>query len=282
MPEIIKDIALVSVIVPCYNCGKYLAETLDSVLAQTYSNWECIIIDDGSTDDSRQVAERYVQKDARYKYMYQENGGVANARNNAIKVSAGKYILPLDGDDKISSEYVADAVSELKKDIIIKLAYSKAETFGERSGFWDIPLYSFKGLLIENLIFCSAVFRKEDFLKTNGYDENMLEGFEDWEFWISFLNETDKIVKLSKVHFYYRLKEVTRNPKTTDKEKQKRIRNYIFRKHSDLYQKYFSLPDLIFEYYENKVMLESINKSTSFKVGKRIMAPFIFIKKLFR
>lgn len=282
MPEIKTNSALVSVIVPCYNNGKYLLETLNSVLSQTYSNWECIVIDDGSTDDSRKVAENFVRKDKRFQYIYQENHGVSNARNNGIKKAAGKYILPLDGDDKISPEYITDAAKELEADKNIKLVYSKAKTFGERSGFWKIPSYSFKGLLIENLIFCSAIFRKEDFLKTNGYDEEMHEGFEDWEFWISFLTETDKVLQLPKVHFYYRIKEITRNPKTTDEEKQKRIRYYIFQKHPDLYQKYFSLPNLIFEYYQTKIMLESIKNSTSFRAGKRIMAPFIFIKKLFR
>ena len=110
----------------------------------------------------------------------------------------------------------------------------------------------------------------------------MREGFEDWEFWIAFLTETDKVIQLPKVNFYYRLRGISRNPKTTEAEKQKRIRNYIFQKHSDLYQKYFSLPNLLFEYYQTKIMLESVENSTSFRVGKTVMAPLIFIKKLFQ
>ncbi|MGP8214410.1 MAG: glycosyltransferase family 2 protein [Bacteroidia bacterium] len=273
---------LVSVIVPCFNNGEYLAETLDSILGQTYSDWECIIIDDGSTDDSHNVAEKYVQKDTRFKYIYQENKGVSNARNNAIRNSTGKYILPLDGDDKISPGYLKEAIEILESDKSIKLVYCKAETFGNRTGYWDIPPYSYKYLLIENLIFCSAIFRKEDLHGKIWYDEGMSEGFEDWDFWVSFLNETDKVIQIPKVNFYYRVKEITRNPKTTDDEKQKRIRNYIFQKHSALYQKYFSLPDVIFDYYKARGELNSIRNSTSYRLGKMILMPFWSMMKLFK
>lgn len=273
---------VVSIIVPCYNNGKYLAETLDSVRSQTYLNWECLIIDDGLKDDTRNVAEQFVKRDKRYKYIYQENKGVSNARNSAIKQSAGKYILPLDGDDKISPEYIADAINVFGSDKMIKLVYCKAETFGTRNGYWCIPPYSYKGLLIENLIFCSALFKREDFLKTKGYDETMSEGFEDWEFWISFLAESDKVVQLPKVCFYYRLKGISRNPKTDDKEKQMRIRNYVFQKHKDIFQKYFPLPDIIFDYYVSSSELRSIRDSNSYRIGKAILQPLWLFKRLFK
>ena len=277
-----SDTPLVSVIVPCYNSGKYLPETLDSVLLQTYANWECLIIDDGSTDNTKQICESYVKKDKRFKYNYQENKGVSNARNNGIRNCSGKYILPLDGDDKISSGYISDGIQLLESDNKIKLVYSKAKTFGMRSGVWEIPPYSFRGLLIENLIFCSAIIRKEDFLSTTGYDEKMSEGFEDWEFWITFLNEHDEVVQLPKVCFYYRLREISRNPKSSDDEKQKRIRNYIYKKHEAIYQKYFSLSDVLFDYYKAAAALESISNSTSYSIGKAILKPLWFFKKIFK
>jgi glycosyltransferase involved in cell wall biosynthesis len=273
--------ALVSVIVPCYNQGKYLADALESILLQTYTEWECIVIDDGSTDNSKLVTENYVQKDKRFKYIYQENKGVAKARNNAIKISTGKYILPLDADDKISHDYIKDCVEVMESDKSVKLVYCKAETFGQRSAPWNLPEYSFKQLLIENLIFCSAIYRRDDLHEMN-YDEQMSEGFEDWEFWISFLSETDKIVRLPKVHFYYRLKEQTRNPKTSDSEKQARIRNYIFLKHRELYQKYFPLPDIIFDYYKASTTLHSIQNSSSYRIGKVLLKPYWYLKRLFK
>lgn len=95
----------ISIIVPCYNQGRYLDEAMTSLLAQTFKNWECIIINDGSTDNTEEVAQQWSSKDNRIKYMSQENAGVSAARNAAIRASAGEFILPLDADDKISNDY---------------------------------------------------------------------------------------------------------------------------------------------------------------------------------
>lgn len=72
---------LVSIIVPCFNQAHFLPETLDSLLNQTYQNWECIIVDDGSTDDTKKIAEEYEKRDDRFRYIYQENKGLPGARN---------------------------------------------------------------------------------------------------------------------------------------------------------------------------------------------------------
>ena len=76
---------LVSIITPCYNGGRYIAETIESVLGQTYSKWEMIIVDDGSTDNSVEIIKRYVSKDLRIQLVQQANGGSAVARNNGIR-----------------------------------------------------------------------------------------------------------------------------------------------------------------------------------------------------
>ena len=94
--------SIVSIIVPCYNYAALFREALDSVLAQTYDDWECIIVNDGSTDDTEEIALQYCQKDERFIYFYKENGGHSSARNYGIKKSKGEYILPLDPDDKIA------------------------------------------------------------------------------------------------------------------------------------------------------------------------------------
>ena len=93
MHDIMKK-GLVSVIMPCYNQGDYMPEAIESIISQTYPNWECIIIDDGSTDHSERVAKEYCQKDSRIRYIYQENAGVIAARNHAIGESLGEFILP--------------------------------------------------------------------------------------------------------------------------------------------------------------------------------------------
>ena len=94
---------VVSIIVPAYNYAKYIGECLDSVISQTFKDWECIIIDNCSTDNTSEIVKVYAANDSRIKYHYTDQKGVSLARNLAVKMSSGTYILPLDADDKINS-----------------------------------------------------------------------------------------------------------------------------------------------------------------------------------
>jgi glycosyltransferase involved in cell wall biosynthesis len=281
MPENKINKPLVSVIIPCYNCAQYLSETLDSIYAQTYANWECVIVDDGSIDNSGQIAKEYVQKDRRYKYIYQSNKGVSTARNNAIANSSGKYILPLDADDKISAKYAEEAVDVLEKNMDIKLVYCKAEFFGKAKGELDIQPFSIRDFLTENTIFCSSFFRRDDYNTTKGYSEEMTEGYEDWDFWLSLIGDSGKVFLIPRVHFYYRIRENSRNS-VIDDSKQKKLRLQLYNRHKDLYDKYFCLPYLIYDYYLLKNQFNVVSKSEDYSVGKFIMRPYWFLKRIFK
>ena len=95
---------LISVIVPCFNQARFLRDCLDSVLAQTYPHWECIIINDGSTDDTRQVSLEYTSKDSRFRYVEQENRGLSGTRNRGLGEMRGTHVQFLDSDDMIRPE----------------------------------------------------------------------------------------------------------------------------------------------------------------------------------
>ena len=107
--------ALISIIVPIYNVEKYLRQCLDSVLNQTYQNFECLLINDGSPDNSAGICKEYVDKDARFHYFEKENGGLASARNFGIKYSKGKYITFIDSDDWVESDYLEVLHSKIKE-----------------------------------------------------------------------------------------------------------------------------------------------------------------------
>lgn len=95
-----KDYGLVSIITPTYNCGRFIAETIESVLAQTYTNWEMLIVDDCSTDNTKEIVEQYQNKDPRIKYQcLARNSGAAVARNIALRMSKGRWMAFLDSDD---------------------------------------------------------------------------------------------------------------------------------------------------------------------------------------
>lgn len=159
---------LVSIIMPSYNQGLYLAEALDSVLAQTYTNWECIIVDDGSHDNTKEVANSYSAKDSRIQYIYQENNGVSAARNNGVAHSKGDFILPLDGDDKLHPQFIELSLKEIVKDRNIRVVYSDVQYFGTRNDIYKLPDFSIEKLMGQNILCITALFRKEDFDKTGG------------------------------------------------------------------------------------------------------------------
>lgn len=159
----------VSIIEPCYNQGQYLRQALDSVIAQTYSNWEAIVINDGSTDNTDVVAKKYLEKDSRIRYLKQGNMGVSIARNNAIKSSEGYYILPLDADDIIDPTYIEKAVSVFQKEPSIKIVYSKAIYFGGKTGEYYVEQYEYDNFIWKNCIFNTAMYKKSDYISAGGY-----------------------------------------------------------------------------------------------------------------
>ena len=89
----------VSIVIPIYNVGGYLSECLDSVLAQTHKNLEIILVNDGSTDESGKIADRYAKRDERMIVIHKQNGGVSSARNTGLSVVTGEYVCFVDGDD---------------------------------------------------------------------------------------------------------------------------------------------------------------------------------------
>ena len=106
---------LISIVVPIYNVDNYLRQCLDSIQNQTYQNFECLLINDGSPDNSADICREYVSKDARFRYFEKENGGVASARNLGIKYSKGKYITFIDSDDWVDLDYLEVLHSKIKE-----------------------------------------------------------------------------------------------------------------------------------------------------------------------
>lgn len=234
---------IISVVLPCYNQGPFLADALESVLKQTYKNWEIIIVNDGSTDNTENVALEYASKDNRIHYIAQQNKGVSAARNNGIRKASGKFILPLDPDDMLEPEYMEKCIRMFENHEDCILAYSKTAFFGTRNGEWDLPAYSgYTSLLLANCIVCTSVFRKEDWEKAGGYDENMLIGLEDWEFYLRLLNTDKKVYYIAQPLFRYRIKEVSRSTECGKRENLDKVMAYIYKKHIDSYIKHFGSP----------------------------------------
>ncbi len=224
----------ISIIVPCYNQAQYLDECLQSVLDQTYSDWECIIVNDGSPDNTEEVTKNWTEKDDRFKYIHKKNGGLSSARNAGIEIARGEFILPLDADDKIAKNYCELAVAEFKKDKDLKLVYCLAEKFGEENGLWELSKFSLRFLASGNMIFCSAFFKKSDWESIGGYDVKMIYGLEDWEFWINLLKSSGKVKKIEQICFYYRVKKNSMI-KSLNNQQSDFLNEYMSIKHADFF-----------------------------------------------
>lgn len=231
----------VSIVVPCYNQAQYLPETLASVLSQTYQDWECIIVNDGSPDHTDTVALEWCVKDDRFKYLYKENGGLADARNKGVEQAIGKWIFPLDSDDLLADDLLERAVEAIQNNVNVGIVYSRAEYIEGKVGEWKLPKYSFELILRHNIIMSAALYEREDWVLVGGYDTKLIYGWEDWEFWINLLSTTSKVAyQLDSIGFYYRIKKDSMVTEiSNDVSKMQYSENYVQSKHAAVYSKIF-------------------------------------------
>jgi len=250
--------------------AEFLGETLDCIAAQSYPDWECIIVDDGSNDSTAEIATEYTQKDRRFKYIYQDNKGLAGARNTGIKNSSGKYILPLDGDDLIDSSYIEKGVEILEAKEDVKLVYALARFFGAKSGKWRLRNYSYKQLLLGNRIFCSCIYRRTDYDKIKGYDENM-PVYEDWDFLIRLLYPDGKVFRIPEVMFFYRTRHGSLLNSADSRQRCIDAKKHIFRKNINIY----------FEYFDKEpIALYGVSQTTSYKLYLILSYPFRLLRRV--
>lgn len=275
---------LVSIIVPCYKQAHFLNEALESVLNQTYSNWECIIVNDGSPDKTKTVASKWCEKDKRFNYLYKENGGLSSARNAGIAVSKGEYILPLDADDIIHESFLSALVPELNNDntIAIVSCFSKFFLKNTKNIIHELKPVgtNYHAILFENSLIATSLYRKKCWEEVGGYDENMKKGFEDWEFWIAItkLGWTYKVVE--EFLFYYRKQKQSMLIDTLENHRVSNM-EYVLKKHRDLYLKHHdrTIDYLLYLSKKNENTVLKLKKSTPYKIAKLLMKPFNLFKK---
>lgn len=234
---------LVSVLMPAYNQAEYVSEAIESLLTQTYTNWELAVVDDGSPDNVAEIVKKYTDSDPRIKFYHTENQGVSAARNFAAAHTSGELILPLDADDIFEPEYMELCVKKFTEDSSVKVVYCNWQMFGAQT---DSPPLSYKGyedLLISNTIFSAAMYRRSDFESIGGYDTLIPFGFEDWDFWISLLDKNSKVYQIPRKLFNYRIKAASRSVNINIENNQRITREYIYKKHLADYMECF--PDFI-------------------------------------
>lgn len=208
---------LVSVIIPCYNYGCFLSVAIDSIINQIYNNWECIIVDDGSTDNTKEIAESYIEIDDRIRYFFKQNGGLSSARNFGIKHSNGEFIQLLDADDFISSTKLSDQIELFMSINNVDVVYCDYLYYtSENNSFWKNPALKskVKGPLLFNLILqwesslsipihCLLI-RKSCFTKFGLFNEN-LPTHEDFNMHYTFFSNNVNYYFHFKYDAFYRI-----------------------------------------------------------------------------
>ncbi|WP_261024166.1 glycosyltransferase family 2 protein [Streptococcus mitis] len=211
---------LISIIVPIYNSENYLRQCLDSIMGQTYKNFECLLINDGSPDHSADICREYVSKDSRFLYFEKENGGVSSARNLGIERSKGEYITFIDSDDWVDSDYLEVLYTTLLEEGA-DITVSTYKRFNIKDSCFYFHIFqrgydkkTFTGQeLIASLQALSSFDRsyisssnklvKSRQLKTIRFNEKTTLG-EDMEFWYKLYLISDKIVYVNKDTYIYR------------------------------------------------------------------------------
>ena len=227
---------IVSIIIPCYNKEKHVKEAVESAINQTYKNVEIVCIDDASTDNSRSVLKELAEKyDNIVLIEENDNIGVCRARNKAIEVASGEYILPLDADDTIEPSYVEKAINVFSENPNIDVVYSRVKSLITKKELFK--LCSEHHLLYGNFITCSSVFKKSDFQKVGGYDISFDKiGCEDWDLYLKFFENGLKFYQIDEVLFNYRQK-IDKNRTAIQLKNINEIYFQILIKHRDLYKK---------------------------------------------
>ena len=239
----------ISVVVTCYNQEKYIQECLNSLVNQTFNDFEVVVVDDGSSYNSLKIIQYFLCKINTLKRREPQTQGPKWARKTGIKHSCGEYIYTLDGDDYLDEktlQCVYDAALLGKGDVIT----TNAKCFGRQ----NFPLYfnsinkiNMSGI---NCLLNAALFKKSDFIKAGGYDERFKEGFEDYDLWLNFLfNLNLKFYRVSGHLYFYRLKNVeeSRNFYAVERHKKKLI-NLLEEKYPKiiLYKNLYKIKKFIF------------------------------------
>jgi glycosyltransferase involved in cell wall biosynthesis len=173
------------------------------------------------------------------KYIIQLNQGPSKSRNNGAKISTGKYILFLDGDDLIAATYLSKCIACMENDSTLNIVFSDSQYFDAQTGAWKLPPYSLERMLIDNCIHISAVTRREIFNIVGGFDEN-INYTEDWELWIRIASKYGGVCKIPEILFSYRKRQdkssLTDNINRDYVSEKSRL--YIYSKHYNLYREF--------------------------------------------
>jgi hypothetical protein len=225
---------LISVVIPCFNDGNYLPETISKLGLQTKKTFEIIIVNDGSTDSITLKVLNQLVEQPNITVLHKDNGRMASARNYGVKHAKGKYIAALDADDYFEPSFFAKAVAILEQEPNTAVVTSYIKYFGNKTGISKPRGGNAFNFLFSNQCPACAMVRKEVWDKVGGYDESMKLGYEDWEFYLRITKLDMEVHLIPEYLLFYRQTEKSTLKNYTHPNRADIIQ-YILEKHKDWY-----------------------------------------------
>ena len=212
------EVPLVSIYVPLFNREKYIAECLQSGLDQSIKDLEIVVCNDGSTDKSLEVIDRYFKNNKRIKVITQKNAGIGSSSNTAVRNCKGYYIGQLDADDVLKKDAVERCLEVMEKDYSTSLVYGTTEYIDANSNVispgWNWPVFSREYLMTKMIVHHFRFFRRRDFMRTSGFNENIKNAV-DYDMMLK-LAEVGNVIHLNRVLYQYRRHEEMTTVKDND------------------------------------------------------------------
>lgn len=207
---------MISIVVPVYNSAPYLDICLESIHNQTYSDWECILVDDGSKDASGEICDAWTKKDSRFKVIHQKNEGAAAARNNGISISRGSHIAFIDSDDWVEKEYIEELSNNHGADYVVSglvIDRINGETITHMPAKTQYQQFdsqvNIDDLVVEGLFYspCIKLFKSE-IIRSNNilFPTEKIFG-EDLQFNFNYLAHCKSIYSINSAKYHYRKME---------------------------------------------------------------------------
>jgi glycosyltransferase involved in cell wall biosynthesis len=223
-----------SVIIPCCDDGQFLIEAIASFERVAPKNCELIVVNDGSTE-LRTLEILKILRDAGYWLLDQVNQGLSAARNAGISLASGRYIMPLDADNRMRAGFVEAAIEILDPTSEIGIVYGYRQFFGMKTGLDEVAEFDLEEMLMFNYIDAGAVFRREVWADCGGYDQRM-SPLEDWDLWISAAEKGWLFHRLRQVTFDYRVRPASLLSMVDNEEFLDQLLESVMTKHYELYQ----------------------------------------------
>jgi glycosyltransferase involved in cell wall biosynthesis len=229
---------LISVLITCYNLGSYLDEAVESVLSQTYRDFEILIIDDGSTEpETVRLLADYVRPHTTVFTI--EHRGLAAARNYLIERASGDYLCSLDADDKLHPEYFQKAIRCFEAEPSLTFVSSWVQHFGTDDFLWRRDACELPDLLAEDTVMTPALVRRDAVLAVGGFDERMpAQGDEDWDLWLTLVERGCRGRILPEALFFYRQRVGSMSRRCTAGQTHVDLVRYLVRKHRESYARH--------------------------------------------